>query len=203
VEKILEPGEELPEDWPIAGTTGYEFIHIAGSLLVDPDGERPLTELYRTVTGTDVDYASLVRETKHQVLHDRLGSDVNRLTGLLEEVCARHRRYRDYTRDALREALKETIACFPVYRTYVRPAAEKVSPDDARRVEQAIERAKRNRDDIDHDLLDFLRDVLLLEVAGVLEAELAMRFQQLTGPAMAKGVEDTAFYRYNRLVALN
>ena len=203
VEKILEPGEELPEDWPIAGTTGYEFIHIAGSLLVDPDGERPLTELYRTVTGTDVDYASLVRETKHQVLHDLLGSDVNRLTGLLEEVCARHRRYRDYTRDALREALKETIACFPVYRTYVRPAAEKVSPDDARRVEQAIERAKRNRDDIDDDLLDFLRDVLLLEVGGVLETELAMRFQQLTGPAMAKGVEDTAFYRYNRLVALN
>ncbi|MFO7285332.1 MAG: malto-oligosyltrehalose synthase [Gammaproteobacteria bacterium] len=203
VEKILEPGEELPDDWPVAGTTGYEFIHAAGSLFVDPHGERPLTELYREAAGGDDDYASLVRETKHAVLHDLLGSDVNRLTSLLEEITARHRRYRDYTREELREALKETIACFPVYRTYVRPAAERVSPDDARHIEQAIERAKRNRADVDCDLLDFLRDILLLEMDGMLEAEFAMRFQQLTGPAMAKGVEDTAFYRYNRLVALN
>lgn len=203
VEKILEPGEELPRSWPIAGTTGYEFIFTAGALFVDPDGEAPLTAFYREVIDEDVDYASLVRETKHAALYDLLGSDVNRLTGLLEEVCARHRRYRDYTREEIREALKETIACFPVYRTYVRAGAGGVSSADRRHVEQAIERAKRNREDIDHDLLDFVRQVLLLDVEGMLEAELAMRFQQLTGPAMAKGVEDTAFYRYNRLVALN
>jgi (1->4)-alpha-D-glucan 1-alpha-D-glucosylmutase len=203
VEKILEPGEALPAEWPIAGTTGYEFNFTAGSLFVDSEGEAPLTELYSEVIGDDINYHELIRETKHGALHALLGSDVNRLTGLLEEVCARHRRYRDYTREELREALKETIACFPVYRTYVRPSAERIAATDVRRIDQAIERAKRHREDIDHDLLDFLRDLLLLRVRGMLETELAMRFQQLTGPAMAKGVEDTAFYRYNRFVALN
>lgn len=203
VEKILEPDEALPEDWPVAGTTGYEFIYTAGALFVDPEGEAPLTALYADFTGEDIEYDALVRQTKHQVLDELLGSDVNRLTSLLEEICARHRRYRDYTREELREALKEIIACFPVYRTYARAGAAEVSSADTGRVEQAVERAKRHRDDIDAELLDFLRDVLLLRNRSLLETELAMRFQQLTGPAMAKGVEDTAFYRYNRLIALN
>src|SRR5690606_12683634 len=162
-----------------------------------------LTELYREAAGGDDDYASLVRETKHAVLHDLLGSDVNRLTSLLEEICARHRRYRDYTREELREALKETIACFPVYRTYVRPASDAVSEADARHIDEAIERVKRERADVDPELLDFIRELLLKRVPGVRETELAMRCQQLTGPAMAKGVEDTAFYRYHRFIALN
>ncbi|HEX6996067.1 MAG TPA: malto-oligosyltrehalose synthase [Gammaproteobacteria bacterium] len=203
VEKILEPGETLPAGWPVAGTTGYEFIHVAGALFVSPAAEEPLTAFYAELTGEDPDYAALVRRSKLDVLRDLLGSDVNRLTSLLEEICARHRRYRDYTRDELREALKETIACFPVYRTYVRPGADDVAAADVRQVDDAIARAKRERPDIDPELLDFLRDVLLKRVGGVLETELAMRFQQLTGPAMAKGVEDTAFYRYHRFVALN
>src|SRR5690606_4860420 len=105
VEKILEPGETLPADWPIAGTTGYEFNHAAGALFVHPHGEAPLTALYAEVTGEDTDYDALVRRSKHDALRDLLGSDVNRLTSLLEEICARHRRYRDYTREDLREAL--------------------------------------------------------------------------------------------------
>src|SRR5690606_5302062 len=123
-----------------------------------------------------------------------------RLTSLLEEICARHRRYRDYTRQELREALAETIACFPVYRTYVRPGSDPPADRDVRYVDQAIGRARRERSDIDPELLDFVRDLLLKRVGGVLETELAMRFQQLTGPAMAKGVEDTAFYRYHRFI---
>jgi (1->4)-alpha-D-glucan 1-alpha-D-glucosylmutase len=203
VEKILEPGEALPADWPIAGTTGYEFNHIAGALFVDPSAERALTDLYAEATGEDTDYEALVRRSKHDALRELLGSDVNRLTSLLEEICARHRRYRDYTREELREALKETIACFPVYRTYVRPSSDVVSDSDARYIEQAIASAKREREDLDPELLDFIHDLLAKRVGGVLETEFAMRFQQLTGPAMAKGVEDTAFYRYHRFIALN
>ena len=203
VEKILEPGETLPEEWPIEGTTGYEFNHFAGALFVNPAAEGPLTAFYAELTGEDPDYTALVRRSKHDALRDLLGSDVNRLTSLLEEICARHRRYRDYTRDELREALEEVTACFPVYRTYVPPGSDGVRDADVRYVDEAIARAKRERPDIEPELLDFVRDLLLKRVGGVLETELAMRFQQLTGPAMAKGVEDTAFYRYHRFVALN
>ena len=203
VEKILEPGEALPPEWPVAGTTGYEFNHVAGALFVDSAAEAPLSALYSELTGENTDYDALVRRSKHDALRELLGSDVNRLTSLLEEICARHRRHRDYTREELREALKETIACFPVYRTYVRPGSAAPADRDVRYIDQAIDRAKRERGDIDPELLDFLRDLLLKRVRGVLETELAMRFQQLTGPAMAKGVEDTAFYRYHRFIALN
>jgi (1->4)-alpha-D-glucan 1-alpha-D-glucosylmutase len=202
-EKILEPGERLPESWPIDGTTGYDFIDRVSNLLVDPAGEAPLTKLYGELTGEPTEYALLAREKKQQVLRDVLGSDVNRLTALFLEVCERHRRHRDYTRHELHEALREVIAGFPVYRTYVRAEPGPASEADVRSVSQAIEAAKASRPDLDPVLLDFLRDLLLGRVRGELEAELAMRVQQLTGPAMAKGVEDTAFYNYHRLVSLN
>jgi (1->4)-alpha-D-glucan 1-alpha-D-glucosylmutase len=202
VEKILEPGERLRDTWPVAGTTGYEFLQRVGGLFVSPEGERPLTECYATFTGEPTDYAALVRETKHLVMRDILGADVNRLTARFLEICERHRRHRDYTRHELHEALRETVACFPVYRTYVRAEMGEVHNADVRTVEDAIAAAKAHRSDLD-DLLDFLRDILLLRVRGPAETELAMRFQQLTGPVMAKGVEDTAFYRFHRLVALN
>ncbi len=203
VEKILEPGEELPASWPIAGTTGYEFTHAAGTLFVSPAAEAELTSLYTELAGEDPDYVALVRRSKHDALRDLLGSDVNRLTSLLEELCSRHRRHRDHTRAELRAALTEVVACFPVYRTYVRAADEEIAAADARHIDEAIDRAKREREDIDSELLEFLRDLLLKRMPGVLETELVMRFQQLTGPAMAKGVEDTAFYRYHRFIALN
>jgi len=202
VEKILEANERLPDGWPVAGTTGYEFIYWAGGLFVDPAGEAPLTALYEEVIGAPVDYLELVRASKRAALRDLLGSDVNRLIVLLEEICAGERRYRDYTRGELRAALEEIIACFPVYRSYVR-RGEPPSAVDVEHVEQAIARAKETAPEIDPELLDLLRDVLLLRKEGALETELALRFQQLTGPAMAKGVEDTAFYRYHRLIALN
>jgi (1->4)-alpha-D-glucan 1-alpha-D-glucosylmutase len=203
VEKILEPGEQLPESWPVAGTTGYEFLNTAGGLFVDTDGEKPLTDFYGEFTGERTDYAAVVRDTKLLVLREVLGSDVNRLSEVLLQICERHRRHRDYSRHDLTEALREVIAAFPVYRTYVRPVAHQVSDADRYHVGVAIERAKTARPDLEPSLLDFLQELLLLETTGQREGDFVLRFQQLSGPAMAKGVEDTAFYAYNRFIALN
>ena len=202
-EKILEPGERLPESWPIAGTTGYDFIYRVNNLFVDPAAETALTDFYGEFTGEPTDFAAIVRDKKHFVLREILGSDLNRLTAMFVDICERHRRHRDYTRHELHEALREVIACFPVYRTYVRAEAERVTDEDVRTITGAIDGAKANRPDLDGDLLDFLGNILLLRSRGELETELVMRFQQLTGPVMAKSVEDTAFYCFNRLVSLN
>lgn len=202
-EKILEPGEPLPGDWPVAGTTGYDFLNRLGGLLVDPAGEAPISDFYTRFTGISTDYLEMVHQKKLYVLKRLFGSDLNRLTSLLIQVCERRKRYRDYSRRELNTMLREVIACFPVYRTYVRAEEGHVSDQDIQYVTEAIEATKRLRPDIDSDLLDFLSDLLLLRVRGTLESELVMRFQQHTGPVMAKGVEDTVFYHFNRLVALN
>lgn len=203
VEKIVIGDEKVPPDWPIDGTTGYEFARRATGVLIDPAGEAPLTRFYERFTGRLETFAELVRQTKHRVLRDLLGSDVNRLTALFITVCERHRRYRDYTRHELHEVLREALTCVPVYRTYVRASAREVAATDVAIVSGAIERAKANRPDLDPSAFDFLGNVLLLGVPGAAEDELATRFQQLSAPTMAKGVEDTAFYAYARFVALN
>ena len=203
VEKILAPGERLPESWPVAGTTGYDFLFEVGGLFVDPTSEAALTDLYAEVTGAPTDYRELVREKKRLALRDSLGSDLNRLTALWLEVCERNRRHRDHTRHDLHETLSEVLACFPVYRTYVRADPPAVREQDVRCVDAAIASAKANRGDLDPGLFDFLADLLLLRIGGAREGELAMRFQQLSGPVSAKGAEDTAFYCFHRLVSLN
>jgi (1->4)-alpha-D-glucan 1-alpha-D-glucosylmutase len=202
-EKILQPGERLPETWPVAGTTGYDFIYRVNNLFVDPAAEAALSDFYAEFTGGPTDFSAIVHQKKHLVLSEILGSDLNRLTALFVDVCERHRRHRDYTRHELHEALREVIARFPVYRTYVCAEAGVVRDDDARIIQQSIDAAKNNRPDLDSDLFDFFRDILLLKVRGEPETELIMRFQQLTGPVLAKGLEDTAFYCFNRLVSLN
>jgi (1->4)-alpha-D-glucan 1-alpha-D-glucosylmutase len=200
-------GESLPADWPIAGTTGYDFLNLVNGLFVDPEGEGPLTELWREIaggtSGESADWLEVVREKKHLVLEQLLASDVNRLAEVFLEVCERHRRHRDYTRFELRLALAEVAACFPVYRTYVRSREQEVGETDVRFLEEAIACARIRRSDLPGDLFDFLRDLLALAVSGDVEGELAMRFQQLTGPVMAKGLEDTAFYTFLRLTSLN
>jgi (1->4)-alpha-D-glucan 1-alpha-D-glucosylmutase len=206
VEKILEPGEILPDDWPVDGTTGYDFLNRVGGLFVDPSGKEPLTDLYREVLAESAEsagWAELVREKKLLVLTEMLASDVNRLAEVFLLVCERHRRHRDYTRFELRQALAEVAACFPVYRTYVQAEAGKVSEEDRRHVDTAIAAAKAHRPDLDPELLDFFRGILVLDIRGEPESELVMRFQQLTSPTMAKGVEDTAFYNFHRLISLN
>ncbi|MFL6196180.1 MAG: malto-oligosyltrehalose synthase, partial [Thermoanaerobaculia bacterium] len=203
VEKILEPGEALRESWLVEGTTGYDFMNLAGGLFVDPAGKEPLSAIYSELTGEGVDWEAMVREKKLQALSELLASDVNRLAEVFLQVCERHRRYRDFTRFELRQAIREVVAAFPVYRTYVNAGEGKVEPDDERYVNEAIEAAKAHRPDLPADLFDFFRGLLLLKYPGDVEGELVMRFQQLTGPAMAKGVEDTAFYNFNRLASLN
>ncbi|MBS0003547.1 MAG: malto-oligosyltrehalose synthase [Thioalkalivibrio sp.] len=201
-EKILEPGEQLPPEWPIAGTTGYDFLNRLQGLFVDPAGEDPMTALHQEITGESADFGEVVLESKHQILREVLGSELQRLASLFVTICERHRRHRDYSREGLYQALLEVAACFPVYRTYVMRGAE-VTESDRRYIRAAIADAHVQVPHLDEELLQFLQALLLLRVEGDLETELAMRFQQLTGPAMAKGVEDTAFYRFHRLVALN
>ncbi|MCA1743907.1 MAG: malto-oligosyltrehalose synthase, partial [Desulfovibrionales bacterium] len=211
-EKILEHGEVLAPDWPVQGTTGYDFLNLAGGLFIDPQGKKPLTEFYAGFIGGNPDYRTVVKQCKHQVITESLGSELNRLTALFVDICERHRRHRDYTRDDLQEVLLLAATYFPVYRSYVRAAGDKhrnendtavVSDVDRNYVRQAVEKVRTENPELDNELLDFLKKILLLEIPGELEGQLAMRFQQFTSPAMAKGVEDTAFYRFNRLLCLN
>jgi (1->4)-alpha-D-glucan 1-alpha-D-glucosylmutase len=202
-EKILEPGEDLRTDWRVAGTTGYDFLTLVGRLYTDPDGEQAMTSLYREITGSDVTFEQVARYAKRQVLDAVLAAEVNRLTEYLVAVVRGHRRHRDHTRSQLRAALVEVICAFPVYRTYVRAGDGRVSHQDRQYVQAAIAEVSAARPDLPVDLLEFIEDVLLLRTTGERESEFVMRFQQLTGPVMAKGVEDTAFYRYFRLASAN
>jgi (1->4)-alpha-D-glucan 1-alpha-D-glucosylmutase len=213
IEKILEAEETLPDGWAVDGTTGYDFTARVNALFVDPAGEAPLTGLYGSFTGAPVDYAALVHENKHIVMRDVLAADLNRLTNLLVGICDRHRRYRDYTRPELHTAIQEVLASLDVYRTYVRPGGIEPSEQDVARVEAAVARATEHCADVDPDLFAFVGDLLLLRAGdaksrligpvGPLEDDFALRFQQLSGAVMAKGVEDTTFYQFNRLVSLN
>lgn len=202
-EKILEPGENLRNDWPVEGTTGYDYLNVAGGLLIDPAGEQPLTDFYKRFTARNASFEEEAVEKKLAGLRDLLGSDVNRLAAIFQEICEVNRDHRDYTRHEIRHAIRTMVAAFPIYRTYVRSAADHVSETDIACIDTATELAKKRRPDLDCELFDFLREVLLLRSRGDVESEFVMQFQQFTGPAMAKGVEDTAFYTYNRLLGLN
>ena len=201
VEKILEAGERLPETWPVEGTSGYDFLVGVNALFVDGEGEAAVTEAYQRFTGLTESYEDVQWHAKHEVMRTVLASDVERVVALLVDVCEHHRRYRDYTRRDLRDAVQELVAAFPVYRTYVRPG-EMARPDDVAALQHAARVVGERRPDVDAELIAFLVAVLLRHERP-LEAELAARFQQLSSPVMAKGVEDTAFYRYLRLSSLN
>jgi (1->4)-alpha-D-glucan 1-alpha-D-glucosylmutase len=203
VEKILSPDERMPESWPVQGTTGYDFLNALSGLFVDPAAEKPLTDFYAEFTREPVDFDAEVREKKLLVLRTGLASEVFRLALLLLSISEKHWRYRDYTVAELRDVLSELIADFPVYRSYTRPEVNVVSDQDECCIRAAADRAMHERPDVDPQLFEFVRDLLLLRTRGVLEDDFLLRFQQLSGPAMAKGAEDTAFYTYNRLVCLN
>lgn len=200
VEKILAPEEALPP-WPVAGTTGYEFLNLCTSVLADPAGAGPMTVGYAEFTGQIADFGTVARAQKLRILDTLLGSDVRRLVAVLATVCARHRRQRDYTRAEMETAIRRLASCFPVYRTYLR-AEGGVTAEEAGRIQAAAARAQADAPAL-ADLTGFLRDLLLGQLAGAWEREFALRFQQLTPAATAKGVEDTAFYYYNRFTPLN
>jgi (1->4)-alpha-D-glucan 1-alpha-D-glucosylmutase len=203
VEKILEGDEQLRGDWPVQGTTGYEFIAQVSGLFIAPDAEKPLTDIYERFTGSEDSLGEMAIEAKLGIMDTELATDVGRLTELFVAVCEDQPRYRDFTRPELRRALQETLASFPVYRTYIDPRMGAVAPEDIRIVERATDEARARRPDLDPELFELLRDVLLLRLGGEDETALALRFQQVSGPVMAKGIEDTLFYRYNRFAALN
>jgi (1->4)-alpha-D-glucan 1-alpha-D-glucosylmutase len=218
VEKILEPGEALPTDWAVHGSVGYEFARVATGLFVDPAGRKPFTELAARFTGETRPFAVIAYDAKDLMLRTALASETNVLARALNRISEQNRRTRDFTLSALRHALREVIAGFPVYRTYVtcdeaeagQPSAFRPPPSASRAIERAVAVAKRRNPASDLSVFDFLADVLLLRrEEGLSEAEWAerchfvMKFQQLTGPVMAKGVEDTAYYVDTRLLALN
>jgi len=201
-EKILEPGEFLRESWPIEGTTGYDFLNAALNVLIDHDGMEELGRVYEEFTGEPADFFEIAHEKRVNSTQEALGSDVNRLTTLLVDICEANRDQRDYTRAEMRRAIRETAACFGVYRSYVQPARREITEEDRERIAGAVECAKQRRRDIEAGLFDFIGDILTLKVEGRQETELLLQFQQFTPPVMAKGVEDTAFYCYNRLMAM-
>jgi len=202
-EKILEQGEFLRESWPIEGTTGYDFLNACNSLLTFPDGLRELAGIYQEFTRETLSFDQIAHEKKISVEREALGSDINRLASLFLEICENNRDRRDFTRAEIRRAVREVAACLKVYRTYVVPGRDEISDADHSEILSAVERAKVHRPDLDSGLMDFIGDVLRLRTRGPLEAEFVYRFQQFTSPVMAKGVEDTAFYYYNRLIGLN
>jgi (1->4)-alpha-D-glucan 1-alpha-D-glucosylmutase len=202
-EKIVEPGEFLRESWPIQGTSGYDFLNVALSVLIKPDGLRSLGRAYAQFTSEPIHFPSIAHDKKLAVTQEALGSDVNRLTNIFVDICESHREQRDYTRADIRRAIREVSACFSVYRTYVIPDRDEINDEDRRVIDCATKCAKDNRQDIDAALFDFMRDVLTLQVKGTNESEFVYRFQQFTSPVMAKGVEDTAFYCFNRLTGMN
>lgn len=202
-EKILEPDETLPTEWNVAGTTGYDFLFLVDNLFVDQAHKEAFTTFYRNLTGETRDYETMLYERKRQVVKELLDSDVNRLTQVMHKICENNRMYRDFTLDEQKETLIEYIINLPVYRTYIQADVDMINDADKKIIKETIKRAKMKRPDIDAQLFDFLYGILTLQADTEAEKNLAMRIQQLTGPVMAKGAEDTTFYWYNRFTMLN
>lgn len=203
-EKILESSEELP-DWDIDGTTGYDFLQLVGGLWVDPAGEKALTELYCDFTGNLEPYGVQVRDKKRRIIAEGFRGEISRLAGFLQEIC--EARLLDFPRSRLEEFIAELVVAFPVYRTYVLPGVL-ASAGDRRYIGEALSSLRRHPSAFEAELLDVTGDLLYADplaasIAPHAASEFLARFQQLTSPVMAKGVEDTALYCYDRLVSLN
>jgi (1->4)-alpha-D-glucan 1-alpha-D-glucosylmutase len=208
VEKILAAEEWLPAHWPVDGTTGYEFASDATGLLIDASSEQEFTELYEAFA-EETRFEDLIYDKKMQIARMSMASEIAVLGRMLNRISETNRHYRDFTQNQLTAAVRETIACFPVYRTYVTREAP-ASDEDRLVILRSVRRARRRNPSIDRPIFDFLARVLLLELPEDSSPEekenqyrFALKFQQCTGPVMAKGLEDTAFYIYNRFVALN
>ena len=209
-EKILVGNEELRPSWPIEGTTGYGFLNFLNGLFVDSSRKRALLRLYRQFSGWSQSYADLVYQSKLLILQVSMSSELNVLSRRLDRISEHHRWSRDFTLHSLHAALREVIACFPVYRSYIRETGPHPDDEDERHIRYAVQSAKRRNPAINESVFNFIESVLLLkDPGGLSEADrsdrrlFVMRFQQLTGPIMAKGLEDCAFYRYCPLLSLN
>ncbi len=209
VEKILTAVETLRKDWPVHGTTGYDFANQVTQLLVDSSAETEITKTFHRFLGHSLHFGHLAYAKKLLVMRLALANDVNVLGNMVDRLSEQNRWYRDFTLEALARAVRETIACFPVYRTYLAPGRP-VNDQDRQVVERAVAAAERRNPAIEESVFNFLRDILLFRFpenldddARAAHTHFVLKFQQATGPIMAKGLEDTVFYIYNRLAALN
>ena len=208
VEKILTGTERLPSDWPVCGTTGYDFANLVNGVFVDQSAAVGLDRIYRNFVDDEIDVDALAYRCRKLIMRVGLASELNVLASQLTRIALSRRRTCDFTLNSLRDALTKVIASFPVYRTYITSSG--VSDTDVRYIRSAIATAKGRTQAADTSIFDFIAEVLLTSIAeGQNPAyrnaviNFAMKFQQITSPVMAKGLEDTAFYRYNRLVSLN
>jgi len=208
VEKILAPGERLPPQWPVHGTTGYDFLNQVNAVFHDPAGVAALGRFFARFTGQDRPFADVVYLSKKTIIATSMAAELNVLAAALNRISESDRRYRDFTLDSLQEALAEVVACCPVYRTYVRPGG--FTSADAAMVDQVIAEALRRNPALEPTIFSFIREMLLPPSRPASEPEehdrrvrFAMKFQQYTAPVQAKGVEDTAFYRWAPLPGLN
>ncbi|HEU5122778.1 MAG TPA: malto-oligosyltrehalose synthase [Verrucomicrobiae bacterium] len=214
VEKILSGDEPLPHDWPVWGTTGYDFLNRVNGLFVDSANAQSFTEIYQKFAGADSSatqpFSELVQQNKRRILETSLISELDSLTHRLQNVAAKTSAGIDFTFNQLKAALKEIIAAFPVYRTYLTRESAHPSAQDSAMIRQAIDLAKTSAPISDSSIFEFIESLLSLKLILELDLETAdparefvLRFQQLTGPVMAKGLEDTTFYNFNRLISLN
>ena len=207
-EKILMNSEKLPDSWPLFGTTGYDFAIQVNGLFVDTGNAAPFDALYTRFVQRRIDFQEVVLSRKKLVMQVAMSSEINMLGHYLNKLSEQSRHTRDFTLNSLTKAMVEVIAYFPVYRTYINSL--EITPHDRQCLETAIFRAKRHNPAISGSVFGFIQDVLLLHFPPAISSEhkqscldFVKRFQQITGPIMAKGVEDSAFYLYNRLVSLN
>ena len=221
-EKILASGEALPETWAVAGTTGYEFLNQLNGIFVDRTNARAIDDLYVRVLRGKASFPDIVYESKRVIMDSSMASELNMLAHRLNRISENHRSSRDFTLNSLRRALREIIAAFPVYRTYLGDDAgteagetgHTASPQAGERareyIARAVSAARRRTRAVDPSIYEWIQDLLMLRMPSSADErerkdrlDFVMRFQQLTGPTTAKGYEDTALYRYHRLVSLN
>jgi (1->4)-alpha-D-glucan 1-alpha-D-glucosylmutase len=215
VEKILGPDERLRERWETHGTTGYGFLNLLNGIFVDSQNAEVFGKLYRRLVGLENDFADVAYESKKLILETAMSSELHVLARRLDRISDQSRYTRDFTLNSQQHALAEVIACFPVYRSYIRPSAYEVGEEDRRYISRAIRNAKRRNPTVSASIFDFIESILLLRDSESVERpeiidddglrqrrEFVMSFQQLTGPVAAKGIEDTAFYRFYPLASL-
>jgi (1->4)-alpha-D-glucan 1-alpha-D-glucosylmutase len=208
VEKILGTGESLDETWEVHGTSGYDFLNQINGLFVDGDSAQAFNRLYDRWSEDEVRYPEVIYHKKLLIMEVSLSSEFYMLTHQLDRLAQKSRRSRDFTFNTLRQALREVIACFPVYRSYI--ADQGVHDADRRYIEVAVRRAMARNPLLSRRVFRFIRNMLLLESPESFgegdrteQRRFTGKFQQVTAPVTAKGVEDTAFYVYNRLISLN
>ena len=207
-EKILLKGERIPEDWPLCGTTGYNFLNSLNGIFIKMENARGMDDIYSRFIGERLNFAAITYQAKKQVMDSSMSGEINVLCHRLYMIAQRSRSTRDFTFLSLTKALSEVMACYQVYRTYI--SSSGAGERDRKYIEQAVKKAQRMNTSISAQVFGFIRQVLVLEYSPELSAndksewfDFVMKIQQQTGPIMAKGLEDTSFYIYNRLLSLN